>query len=475
MASTITASSTIDVQGMVASLMKVEAKPLNLMVAEARKIDTKISAYGKLQSQIASFRDAAAKLSNLDTWRAVKASSSNANAVEVNAGTRAGASQHAIEVQALAQSQTVASGTFASAATVIGGGTLRIQLGTQPTPASFSADLTRPEASIVIAAGATIGEVRDAINSAAVGVRASLVKDGDQVRLFVTSADSGGNQAFRMQVSDDDGGSTDTSGLSQIAFDPPAAVGAGRNLTLIRGAGDAAYSIDGLPLSARSNRVAGALDGVDLVLKQVTTAPVQVEVVADREALDKSAKAFVDAYNALNTLLAEQTKYDETTKVAGVLQGDRSAVGLLAQVRGIVRETVTGGSLSRLADAGFELQRDGSLKLNATKFTSASVDPTNLERLLSAPGTGPTDKGLMVRFRELGDRLLSTEGTVTTANNAWQARLNANKKRQEALELRLTDVEKRLLRQYSTLDAQLAAAQQSSAALQSALAGLPKL
>ena len=38
----------------------------------------------------------------------------------------------------------------------------------------------------------------------------------------------------------------------------------------------------------------------------------------------------------------------------------------------------------------------------------------------------------------------------------------------------MTDVEKRLLRQYSSLDAQLAAAQQSSSALTSALSALPK-
>jgi flagellar capping protein FliD len=38
----------------------------------------------------------------------------------------------------------------------------------------------------------------------------------------------------------------------------------------------------------------------------------------------------------------------------------------------------------------------------------------------------------------------------------------------------MSDIEKRLLRQYSSLDAQLAAAQQSGAALSSALAGLPR-
>jgi flagellar capping protein FliD len=38
----------------------------------------------------------------------------------------------------------------------------------------------------------------------------------------------------------------------------------------------------------------------------------------------------------------------------------------------------------------------------------------------------------------------------------------------------MTEVEKRLLRQYTSLDAQLAAAQGSSNALANALAGLPR-
>jgi flagellar hook-associated protein 2 len=476
MASPITASSSIDVQGMVQSLMKAESRPLSQMKTEARKIDTKISAYGKLQSQISGFRDAAAALARFDTWRAVKATSGNAAAVEVTAGPGAAATQRAVEVQQLAQAQTVTSGTLAGSDAVVGGGTLRIQLGTQPSgAASFTADAMRPEVSVPIAAGATLAEVRDAINGANAGVRASIVRDGDQVRLFVTGSASGANQAFRMQADDGDGDSTDTAGLSSIAFDPVAAAGAGRNLTMMRGATDAQYTIDGVPLTAHGNRIPGALDGVDLVLKQVTTAPVLLDVDVDTQALQESLNKFVAAYNSLNTLLAEQTKYDETSKVAGVLQGDRSAVGILGQVRAIVRETVAGGTLTRLADVGITLQRDGSLQFKSSAFESAATDPTRLETLFAAVGTDATNRGLMQRFKDLGDRLIGNDGSVKTATDAWAARLAANKKRQDAFEIRMTEVEKRLLRQYSSLDAQLAASQQSSAQLSSALASLPKL
>ena len=85
MASPITASSSIDVQGMVSNLMSFERKPLTQMQTEAKKIDTKVSAYGKLQSQVAAFRDASATLSRLETWRTVKASSADAASVEVTA------------------------------------------------------------------------------------------------------------------------------------------------------------------------------------------------------------------------------------------------------------------------------------------------------------------------------------------------------------------------------------------------------
>jgi len=476
MASPITASSTIDVQAMVSSLMQVERRPLVKLQSDAARVDVKISAWGQLQSRLAAFRDAAASLTQLDTWRATKATSGNPSAVEVSASAGAAATQHTIEVTQLAQSQTVTSAALSGADAVIGGGTLRIQLGTQPTgPTSFTPDAGRPEVAVAIPAGSTLAEVRDAINAAGAGVRASIVRDGDQVRLFLSGATSGGDQAFRMLVDDGDGTPTDPAGLSAIAFDPAAAAGAGRNLSLVRAATDAEYTIDGVALTARGNRVAGAMDGVDLVFKQVTTAPVQIDITNDVDALQASTQKFVDAYNSLNALLSEQTRYDSATKVAGALQGDSSAVGIMAQVRSIVRETVSGGSLTRLGDAGMELQRDGSLLLKSSTFRSAATDPTRLESLFAALGTNETDRGLMQRFRDLGARLLDNEGAVKNATDSWAARKANITKRQESLENRLTDVEKRLLRQYSSLDAQLASAQAAGAQLQSALAGLPKL
>ena len=475
MTSPITSSSMIDVQGLVASLVKAESRPIVQMQTEAKKIDVKISAYGKLQSQLSAFRDAAAALSRFNSWSAVSASSSNTNAVDILATSAASASQHALEVQQLAAAQTVTSGAFASSDTMVGSGTLRIQMGSQPTGAgSFTADPARAEVSVTIPANATLAQVRDAINASSSGVRASIVKDGDQVRLFLSSTTSGGNQAFRMQVDDSDGVSTDTAGLSALAFDPTAATGAGQNLTQVKTAADAQYTIDGVALTSHTNRITGAMDGVDLNLKQITTSAVQLEVKSDPEALQSALQKFTDAYNTLNTLLVEQTKYDPASKTAGPLQGDNSVVGIQMQLRSALRETVTGASLSCLSGAGLSIQRDGSLKLDANRFQAAAADPTQLAALFSAAGTGAADRGLMLRFRDLGDRLMGTDGPVTSATSTWQSRRSTNQKRQDAMQVRLNALEQRLLRQYSALDAKLVTAQQSTQQLQSALAGLPK-
>jgi len=475
MTSPITSSSAIDVQGIVSSLVNAERRPLVKMQADAKQIDTKISAYGKLQSLVAKFRDVANTLSNATNWLPTQATSTQPALIGATAKAGAAPAQYNLTVEQLAGPQTVHSGGFASTSSTIGGGTLRIQLGQQPSgPGSFAPDPTRPEQSIAIPADATLAQIRDAINGANAGVRASFVRDGDQYRLLMSSSATGQNQAFRITVEDLDGQNTDTSGLSALAFDPTALSGQGRNLSLIKQAEDARYTVDGLALTAPSNRITDALEGVDLEFKQVTSTPVRIDVATNVEAMKTSAQSFVDAYNELNTLLAEQTRYNESSKSAGVLQGDSSAVGVLNRIRGIVKETLGTGTMSRLADAGIRLQKDGSLNLDEARFRDAAADPAALQTLMTQTGATNSERGLMRRVRDLGDQLLSSQGSLTTATNAWTSRKTSITKRQEAFENRLTTIQQRLLKQFSALDAQLVQSQQSSNALASALSGLSK-
>lgn len=134
-----------------------------------------------------------------------------------------------------------------------------------------------------------------------------------------------------MQVVDHDGVANDDAGLSRWPTTrrtvPPSARGrqqAGRN---------ASATINGLPVEPATNQFSNVIDGASLTLGKVTTSAVDVTVSRDNDAMRASINTFVSSYNDLVKLLRDQTKYDPNSKAAGPLQGDRTAIGILAQAR----------------------------------------------------------------------------------------------------------------------------------------------
>ncbi len=452
----IGAMGSIDVNGIVSQLMQIERQPLQTIQATMAGIQTRLSAFGKLQSALASFQDAARALTRTDTWQAASATSTDETSVLATAGSGAIAGGYTIEVAQLAQRQTLASTAFADSAAVIGGGTLRIRMGTlDAAGTAFTPDVARPESAITIAAGATLADVRDAINAAGAGITASLVADGTGQRLMLRSAETGAMQAFSIAVDDDDGGHSDASGLSGLAFDPAAGAGAGRNLQQTQSAQDARVSVNGLQVSAQGNRLIGVVENVTVELRRVTSAPVEVNVSSDAEALRGSLDAFVKSYNDLNKLIADQTRYDPASKTAGPLQGNQTALRAQAQMREILRATVGTGTPNSLNAAGIELQRDGSLAIVDGRAKAALANPAALQALFAARGATPAEDGLARRLvAKLGD-LLGGDGPMVGATDSLRARERSMQQQQERLESRLSEVQKRLLRQYTALDANL--------------------
>lgn len=444
---TISGTSNIDVASIVSQLMQIEQRPMQAIESRLSGIQTQLSAWGKMQSALSTFQDAARKLARNETWKAASATSSDESYVKATAGSGAIAGSYSIEVLSLAGRQTLASSPYASADAVVGSGTLRIQLGTLGAGgASFTADPERAETSITIAAGSTLAQVRDAINAANAGVTASLVADGSGQRLMLRSAETGAAQAFAIAA--DDPGAT---GLSALAHDPVSGSGMQRT----QAASDASVSIDGLVVSAAGNRIEGVIENVTLELKRQTAAPIDIGVSSDAQAMRASIDTFVKAYNDLNKLIADQTRYDASTKTAGPLQGNQIAVRVQQQMRDLLRTTIGDGSPNSLNSIGIELQRDGSLAVNESKMTTALASPDKLRSFFGAIGSASEEKGLAHRFVERIGQLLDPEGTVPSATESLKARQRSAEKEQERMETRLAEIQKRLTRQYTALDANL--------------------
>ena len=271
-------------------------------------------------------------------------------AVSTNSTTKPG--NYSLEIQQLATAQANSTRTYPSPDSLVGEGTLNIEIG------SWSQDQLSfaPSSSISIPVGPpaeSLAQLRDKINSSNSGVTASVLTDANGSRLVFRASSTGAAAGFRVSVDDVDGNNGDGLGLSALAFDPSAGI-----LTMAQAlaAANASATLNGIPISSATNTLTDVVDGISLTLGKVTTTPVQVTAKQDDTAIRKALDTFVKAYNDLNTLLTNQTKYDPNSKSGGPLQGDSAAVSLRTQMRSELGMT-SGASGTFGAPVGSRLRR----------------------------------------------------------------------------------------------------------------------
>ena len=453
--SSIGIGSGIDVNSVITQLIAVERVPLTTLQTESTSLQTRLSTYGKMKSAMSALRDAAAALAKADTWGQTTGSSSDASAVGVTTTTSTRAGQYTIEVQKLASGQSNVTGTYASADALVGEGSLHIQLGTWN---SNQTAFTAAGAAVDVSVGPpaeSLAQLRDKINASNAGVTASVLTDASGARLVLRSTATGAANGFKLSVNDSDGNNIDGVGLSALAFDPSAGI-----LTMAQAlaAANATATLNGLPISSASNTLTNVVDGLTIALNKVTTAPVQLSAAQDTPGIRKAMDSFVSAYNDLNKLITDQTKYDPSNKKRDNLQGDSAALSIRTLMRNTLGTNSTASSVfTRVADVGLDVQTDGSIKVNEAKLSSAMANLAEVKKLFSnADLVTPANNGLGLLMRNMGDQILSTDGTLKTRQDGLQKRIDLNRTRQEKMTDRIADVEKRLRAQYTALDRQMA-------------------
>lgn len=438
--------SALPVEDIITKLMSIEKQPITRLQSAASVIQTKISAFGQLQSALSSFRDASLALTRASTWGVTTATSSDAAAIQVSTGEGAVPGSYAVSVEKLATAHAAVSGTFASADALVGEGTLRVEIGSFGQ-AGFAPQPNLAAMNIDISATDSLASVRNKINAAGAGVSAVIVNDVTGARLIVSSTNPGANNAFRL---------TGTGGGTALGFDPDAA---SSPMTQTQAPADAQVTINGLPVTTSGNRLTDTIQGLTLNLARENTGTVQITVAQDNAALKTSVQSFVDSYNALAKMLGAQTKYDEATKTAGKLQGDSTAVSLQRQLRNVLTsESPASSTYASLNSVGITLQRDGTLKVDDARLTTAlNANPVEVKKLFSAssPIANPGDpdlNGIATRLRNFADEILGSEGALTTKTASLNTTLTLNQKRQGEYESRLALTEARLRAQYTSLD-----------------------
>ncbi|MFO1330451.1 MAG: flagellar filament capping protein FliD [Rubrivivax sp.] len=447
----------LDVNSIVTQLVALERKPIEQLQTEAGKLDARLSSFGRIQSSLDALRTASRALTDTSVWQAATATSADTTAVGVSVSGGTPAGSYAVKVNTLAASQLNATSALASSGTTVGQGTLHIEIGRWAADLSgFTPKSGSTAVDIDIGPGEdTLEKIRDKINATSgLGVRASIVNDANGARLVMQSSTTGAENGFRVQVTDDDADDTDNSGLSRLAYDPP---GGAAVTTRTQAARNASAEINGLAVESAGNTLSNVVDGVTLSLGKVTTGTVDVTVSRDTASMRKSIDGFVSAYNDLVKLLRDQTKFDATSKTGGPLQGDRTAIALLGQLRlAFSGESSASSAFKRASDLGLSVQTDGTVKVTSTKLDAGFAQLSQLQAFFATSTESAATNGLADRLRRLSDNLLGVDGAVTSRQDGIRKLKTLNSDRQAALEDRVSATEARLRRQYQTLDANMA-------------------
>ena len=446
----------LDVKSIVSQLVALEKQPIAQLQTAASSLSAKLSAFGQIKSQMANLQDMADKLAADSNWTAMTVSSSNSAAVSGTATAAAAPTAFSVSVSQLARAQAAGSAVISPAGSAVGEGSLSIQLGSWS--ASGAGTFTAGAAAavkITVSSTDTLSQIAEKINSAKAGVTATVLKDSSGERLLMRSSATGEASGFRIQASDVDGVAINNgTALGRLAYDPANVTSGGMSLT--QSALNTLATINGVAVSSQNNALSDTISGLSLTVSQVTTAPVDVTVARDTSAARNSVNNFVSSYNAISNALAEMTKYVPSTKTAGTLQGDSTALSLQAALRRLVGGTVSaGGNFSRLSDLGVEFQSDGTLKVNDTKLTSALAKPDDVKAFFTANNGASATNGLALRIRDFASGLLAVGGTITTKTSSLQSAIDRNTKEQQAVSDRADRAQARLTAQYSRLDTSL--------------------
>ncbi|WP_329693846.1 flagellar filament capping protein FliD [Aquabacterium sp.] len=371
--------------------------------------DTRISPAGKLRSATSAVMDAAARLNKSQTWQATKATSDNEALVQA-VSDKAAPGDYAISVDAVATAQSTTSASFSSLSTVVGIGTLNLQLGTWNTSTStFATNPNWPKASVTFGPKDTsLEHIRDKINAAGVGVIATVVSDATGSRLVLRSTSTGSANGFKAEAEpvnkgDDQAAQT----LAAMGFNP-AQVSGGAALT--QAAQDARLKIDGREVQSAQNLIEDEPSGLTLRLNGQARGSATIHVETDTQSMAKDIQSFAQAYN---NMVSQLDQSDQSPGDSSVL--DARAIQHSMQDAFSPNSADAPSSSSSLRAIGLQLEADGHLSVDTARLNQAlEQDPRKVEQLFDATGGKEQSSGIAAR-------LLALPSGQTTSTDAPSA------------------------------------------------------
>jgi flagellar hook-associated protein 2 len=428
--------SNTDVNALVTALVnaKVAGKKAAL-TSRATHDNNQLTAIGTVKSVLSLLQSALTPLANGSAFTTFTASASG-KGLTASAGKGAVAGSYAMDVKSIAASQSITSGAFTSK-TALGAGSLTLSVGGKST-------------TINIASGkSTLTDIAAAINAASgnPGVAATVVNGVDGAHLLLHSSATGLANGINVQVQSESADLNKLNVKSTISTTTPATtqVDDSGNWKQSVAGQNAHLTLSGMEIENASNTITSAIEGLTLNLSADAVDNPQTLTIAQDVTDQKTAiSAFVTAYNNFISTSASFTGFDATRKAGsqgGVLLGDST----FNAIRNTLASAMSGGlkqgsSTANLAAIGITLQKDGTLKTDDVKLTTAlTTDSTAVAALFDSK------TGLAASMNTSLTSFLKTGGMLDAHSDALTADLKAISSQQT----QLTDYTDKLTKGYN--------------------------
>jgi flagellar hook-associated protein 2 len=446
----------LDFGQVVEQLVNVARLPIDRLNRTKTSLNTKLTDYTSLGTKLLTLQSAADALRLTTTFDRSSVSVSDSTVLSATGSSTATAGTYILRVTQLAQAHQVTN----KAAKAVPSTTTDIVAGASAT-FTFRVG-TGADQTVTLADGATLEDLKTAINDLGAGVTASIVNTGSEAspayRLVLTSANTGAGNGITV-VAD------------QTTLDLINASGTGGTDTL-QAAQDAVVvlgdpTLNPVTLTRSTNTITDAIAGVTLTLNKTTGASmVNVTVSRDTGAIKTNIKSLVTAHNDVVKFVNERSSYDISTKQGGIFFNESTARTVLVQLRQALSSEVAGlSTYTSVGQIGFKTERDGTVTLDEALLDSAlSANYGAVKSLFinQAAATGVAQR-LNLAVDGLDDVV---SGALTLRKNGLTDRISDLTAEITNKETLLSQYEERVQRQYAALDSLLRQLQSQSSFLQ---------
>ncbi|MDY6124204.1 MAG: flagellar filament capping protein FliD, partial [Campylobacter sp.] len=367
----------------------VQVKPLTLKIDKNTKKQADITALTTLVSTLkTSYADVANETAMLK--RTVSAAGSGS----VTASVEAGVAEQTVRlsVSQLAQVDSYQSKGFKSRSDTLTG---------ISSDQSLTLSVGDKSVDIKVGASTTLENIINQIHDGAGDVlKASIVNTGGEngYKMILQSKESGEKNQIKFSVKGSDKTAAEGAKnvLKALGFnatetevkDDKSGTITGYNLVIdtadtsaggkqLQKAQDAKFNFNGIDITRSSNKVDDLIIGVTFNLNNVdeknsTTGALKESVITigkDTDAVVKSLKSMVTAYNDLISNITTATSYDRENDVAGTLNGMSEITGIKRKLQNLFESTNSDGK--SLQSFGFSFTEKGVLSVDESKLKDA--------------------------------------------------------------------------------------------------------